>query len=66
LEQFFNFLSTYLVSDIVTNIVCYYDQPATSLPIPKTYLMRFLLAQIGENVALELHTFFEVQAMYLM
>jgi len=48
------FLSIYFVADVVTNIVFYYNELAYSCPIPQTYLRKYSLAQIGENVALEL------------
>ena len=50
------YLSTYFVPDVVTSIVCYYNELASSWPIPQTYLAKHLLAQIGESVALELHS----------
>ena len=49
------FLSVYFVPNVVMSIVCYYNELASSWPIPQTYLARFPLAQIGESVALELH-----------
>ena len=42
---------TYFVAGIVASIVCYYDELATSWPIPDKYS----LAQLGESVALELY-----------
>ena len=42
--------------DVVTSIVCFYNELASSWPIPQTYLAKHLLAQIGESVALELHS----------
>jgi hypothetical protein len=49
------YLSAYFVPDVVTNIVCYYNELTSSWPIPQTYLAKYLLAQIKESVALELH-----------
>ena len=56
------YLSAYFVPDVVTGIVCYYNELASSWPIPQTYLAKYSLAQIGENVALELHALCSVFA----
>jgi hypothetical protein len=54
------YLSTYFVPDVITNIVCYYNELTSS--IPQTYLAKYLLTQIGESVALELHALCSVFA----
>ncbi|KIM88762.1 hypothetical protein PILCRDRAFT_85270 [Piloderma croceum F 1598] len=52
----------YFVPDVVMNIVCYYNELASSWPIPQTYLAKYSLAQIRESVALELHALCSVFA----
>jgi hypothetical protein len=56
------YLSTYFIPDVVMSIVCYYNELASSWPIPQTYLAKYSLAQIGESVALELHALCSVFA----
>ena len=50
-------LSTYFVADVVADIFRYYEELASSWPIPQTYLRRCSLVQIAESVALELHAY---------
>jgi hypothetical protein len=49
------YLLAYFIPDVIMSIVCYYNELASSWPIPHTYLAKYLLAQIRESVVLELH-----------
>ena len=49
-----DFLSVYFVPDVVASIGRYYDELASSYPIPQSYLCKYSLAQLEESIALEL------------